>query len=138
MSTLLSTTNPDAVREIEGDRDRRKPYEGQLVIFHMRPGEGRQGRMSAPAIVTRIEDEDHVELLVLFAADDFISRWKIPRKTEQNPFNSWSFNSYDEVFYRPKGEVSVEPKPEGHLNWDDFKKLYEEFGVMRAVNAELS
>ena len=100
MSTMLKTTNPEAVNEIDPNRDRRVPYVGQSLIFHMRSGEGRAGKMTAAAICTQVEDEDHVELLVIFAADDFITRWKIPRKTEQNNTNCWAFNAYDELHYR--------------------------------------
>lgn len=137
MSTMLATTNPAAVAEIEGNKDRRKPYEGQVVIFHMRPGEGRGGRMQAPAIVTRVEDDDHVELLVLFAADDFISRWKIPRRTEQNPYNSWAFNAHDESNYTPGPLPIVQLQPADDLNWDDVKQMYREIGELRASVATL-
>lgn len=96
MSVMLRTTNPAAA----GDTgDHRQPYIGQMVVFHMRPGEGRGGKMSAPAMVTYIHDEDHVELLVIFAADDFITRIKIPRRSDQNNVNCWSFNDHDDINY---------------------------------------
>ena len=41
MSVMLRSTNPSAVNEIDPDRDRRVPYQGQRVLFHSRPGEGR-------------------------------------------------------------------------------------------------
>lgn len=138
MSVMLKTTNPQAAQENEPNRDRRVPYEGQVIVFHLRPGEGRAGKTRAPAIVTRVEDEDHVEIVVYFAADDQLTKWKIPRKSEQNPVNAWAFNDWDEIHYLP-GEVKEDvPKPEGHLTWDDVKAMHEEIGRMRVELAELA
>lgn len=137
MSVMLKTTNPAAIAEIDAQRDRRVPYEGQWLIFHMRPGEGRAGKLRAPAVVTRVEDEEHVELIIYFAADDAINRWKIPRKSDQNPVNAWSFTDWDEKNYRPVTEDAEAPKPEGHLTWDDVKVMHDEIGKLRAEIAEL-
>lgn len=138
MSVLLATTNPEAAAEYEPNRDRRKPYLGQPVIFHMRPGEGRAGKMTAPAIVTRVEDEDHVELMIIHAADDFITRWKIPRRSEQNNVNCWSFNAYDEEHYQPNGTAKLPvATPDGDLTWNDVKAMYQEIGTLRARVQEL-
>lgn len=137
MSVMLKTTNPAAAQENEPNRDRRVPYEGQVLTFHLRPGEGRAGKTRAPAIVTRVEDEDHVEIVIYFAADDQLTKWKIPRKSEQNPVNAWAFNDWDEIHYRP-GEAKVEePMPEGHLTWDDVKKMHEEMAALRGRLAAL-
>jgi hypothetical protein len=131
MSVMLATTNPAAVAEADPNRDRRVPYEGQVVTFHMRSGEGRGGRMTAPAIITRVEDEDHVELLVIFAADDFITRWKIARKTEQNNVNCWSFNSHDQVHYLKDEAKAETPKPTDTMSWADVEDMYLEVGTLR-------
>ena len=53
------------------------------------------------ADVLHIHDDDMVDLLVTYADDDQMIRVNIPRKTEQNPFNSWSFNADDEENYLP-------------------------------------
>lgn len=100
MSTLLATTNPAAAAEFQ-NRDLRRPYEGQSVIFHARPGEGRGGRTTAVGLVLRVEDDDNVDIIIIHDADDFIVRNKIPRKTDQNNVNCWSFNDYDERNYDP-------------------------------------
>jgi hypothetical protein len=131
MSTMLRTINSDAVNEIDPHRDRRRPYQTQHVLFHSRPGEARMGRMVANAEILNIEDDDHVELLIKYSADDFIVRWKIPRRTEQNPYNSWSFNEWDEKHYRPDATAPEPPKPEGHLTWEDVKAMHAEMAVMR-------
>jgi hypothetical protein len=107
MSIMLKTTNPDAVDAMDPTHDRRVPYPGQILVYHMRPGEGRGGKITAPGIVTRVEDDDHVELMIIHAADDFITRWKIPRKTEQNPVNAWSFTEWDEKHYDRPVNVAI-------------------------------
>lgn len=99
MSTMLKTTNPSAVAEADPSSDRRVPYVGQAVLFHARPGEGRAGRVVSPALVLRVEDDDHADLLIIYDADDFIVRQKIPRKTDQNNINAWSFNEHDQKNY---------------------------------------
>src|SRR5882672_11008036 len=134
---MLKSTNPAAVNEIDPDHDRRVPYQGQRVLFHSRPGEGRSGKMTAIADVMAVEDDDHCELLIHYAADDAIVRWKIPRRTEQNPFNSWSFTEDDDVHYQRNGHRDAAPKPEGHLTWEDFRAMYAEIGVLRTKMAAL-
>lgn len=139
MSVMLKTTNPAAAQENEPDRDRRVPYEGQVLVFWLRPGEGRAGKTRAPAIVTRVEDEDHVEVVVYFAADDQLTKWKIPRKSEQNPVNAWAFNDWDEKNYIPASmTINRPPEPDGHLTWDDVKEMHAEMGRMRAEIADLT
>lgn len=118
MSVMLRTTNPQAIDEIEPDRDRRVPYLGQMLVFHARPGEGRGGKLANAAICTHLFDEDHVELVVIYAADDFVTRMKIPRKSDQNNMNCWSFNEVDEKHYlRP---------PPAPPTISDINKLFEE------------
>lgn len=131
MSVMLRSTNPQAVNEIDPDRDRRRPYVGQTVVYHMRSGEYRNGKMAAPALVTAVEDDDHVEILIMFSADDFMTRWKIPRRTEQNTVNAWSFNEYDQEHYLETTALWQEVKPEGHLTWDDVKAMHAEMAAMR-------
>lgn len=104
MSVMLATTNPEAMAEYQ-NKDRRIPYVGQWLVFHTRPGEGRAGSMTAPALVLRIHDEDHVDILIKWGQEDEIERQKIPRKTDQNNFNAWSFNAHDEINYRDDSPV---------------------------------
>jgi hypothetical protein len=137
MSVMLRSTNPAAVNEIDPHKDRRRPYQNQQVLFHARPGEARMGRAVANAEVLNVEDDDHVELLIKYAADDSIVRFKIPRKTDQNPFNSWSFNAWDDKHYKPAAIEPEVPKPEGHLTWDDVKAMHAELGVLRNKVAAL-
>lgn len=91
MSVMLATTNPEAMAEIDPAKDRRAPFVGQWVLFHTRPGEGRGGLMVTPALVMHVHDEDHADLLITWGQEDEIERRKIPRKTEQNNINCWSF-----------------------------------------------
>ncbi len=131
MSVMLATTNPEAAMAMDPGKDRRVPYEGQVLIFHMRPGEGCGGKLRALAICDRVEDDDHVELIVIHSADNLITRWKIPRRTDQNPVNAWSFNEWDERHYRPATAEVDAPKPEGHLTWDDVKAMHAEIAMLR-------
>lgn len=104
MSVMLKTTNPEAAGEADPDRDRRIPYVGQSVVFHARPGENRGGKSCAPALVMKVQDDDHIEVTIVWAADDFLTRWNVPRKTEQNPVNAWSFNEWDDKHYQPNAK----------------------------------
>lgn len=137
MSVMLQTTNPEAAGAMDPARDRRVPYQGQTLVYHMRPGEGRGGKITAPGIVTRVEDDDHVELMIIHAADDFITRWKIPRKSDQNPVNAWSFTEDDDKNYRPGAEKVDEPKPEGRLTWGDVMAMHAEMATLRNKIAAL-
>lgn len=136
MSVMLRSTNPEAAGELELDRDRRVPYVGQAVVYHLRPGEGRGGKSFAPALVTRVEDDDHVELLIMFAADDFLTRWKIPRKTDQNPVNAWTFNDWDEKHYQP--DAKVEPPAVTKLDLEKMHGEIEKLGAqVKSLEGEL-
>ena len=116
MSVMLRTTNPAAAGEIDPGRDRRVPYVGQWVIYHCRPGEGFQGRLEAPAIVINVEDDDHIEIVIFRAGDDTITRFKVPRRTDQNTFNCWSFNEWDDRHYqRPTGVDERATAAEGKI-----------------------
>jgi hypothetical protein len=132
MSTMLRTSNPTAVaEEIDPGRDYRRPYKGQRVLYHSRPGEGRAGKFTEIADVINVEDDDHVELLVILGPNDFHARLNVPRRTDQNPFNSWSFTEYDQEHYRPGDEKAEAPSPTGPLNWDDVKAMHSELGALR-------
>jgi hypothetical protein len=131
MSVMLQTTNPEAVGAMEPGRDRRVPYQGQVLVYHMRPGEGRGGKITAPAIVTRVEDDDHCEVMIIHAADDFITRWKVPRKTEQNPCNAWAFSDHDEKHYAREAPKEDAPIPHGRLTWEDVKAMHAEVATLR-------
>jgi hypothetical protein len=137
MSIMLRTTNPAALAEIDPHKDRRRPYQNQQVLFHARPGEARMGRAVANAEVLNVEDDDHVELLIKYAADDSIVRFKIPRRTEQNPYNAWSFNEHDQEHYQKPPLLPVPPTPHGHLTWDDVTAMHAEMAVLRNKVAAL-
>lgn len=126
MSVMLATTNPQAVGELEPSRDHRSAYVGQWVIFHTRPGEGRGGTMTTPALVLRIHDEDHVDLLIKWGQEDEIERQKIPRKTDQNNFNAWSFNADDEFNYRDDSPLREAVKALA----DEVKELSERIAAL--------
>jgi hypothetical protein len=115
MSTMLSTSSPEAFEEITmGSHDRRKPYVGQMVLFHLRPG-GRgsivnnQNRTTRPAMVMGVGEGGYVDLVVFYGTAqhpnlgkvlDCDDRENVPRRSEQNPVESWSFNDHDEQHHQ--------------------------------------
>ena len=139
MSTMLRTSSPEAYAAIDPSYDRRAPYVGQTVVFHHRPGESRTGKPTAPAVVTEVQGEDHVELVIIYPADDFRTCWNVPRRSDQNPINCWTFNQWDEEHYRP-GATPAEAQPTGALD-----ALRQEIDALRsrivaeakAINAEI-
>jgi hypothetical protein len=102
MAHLMRTLDP----AVDPDRDYRVPCEGQVVIYHQQ-GDGK--KKSIPAIVMKIEGEDNVELVTLAPVEDSVMGYtgqgvpavsrvtrlpghrNVPRRTEQNPHGSWSF-----------------------------------------------
>jgi hypothetical protein len=128
---MLRTTNPEAAQEAEAvDRDRRRPYVSQSVVFHPRSGEGRSGKFQTAAIVTEIVDDDSVDLLIIWDADDFITRRRVPRRTDQNNVNAWTFNEYDEVHYHPEQK--------NLRSWKDLDVLFKRLADVDAQVAQLS
>lgn len=51
-----------------------RPTLGEPVVFHARPGELRRGNGRFSAIVTAVNEDDTVDLVVVFDADDFIGQ----------------------------------------------------------------
>lgn len=109
MSVMLRTTNPTAAAEYEDAKDRRVPYLGQVLIYHARPGEGRSGKLQTLAFCSKILDEDHVELMIMWDQMDFNVGHKIARKSDQQPFASWSFNDWDMAHYKDAAALAREP-----------------------------
>lgn len=72
MSHLMSTVNPEAIREMEPDR---LPAAGDFVIFMCRPGEGRRGRYEFPALVIGRNDSrgpNGLDIVVIYDANDMV------------------------------------------------------------------
>lgn len=74
MSHLLSTLNPAAVDRIEGE-GRPLPLVGEIVRYHPRAGEVRQGRTIVPAIVTKVDEPNRLlEVVVVHHSDDLVTQ----------------------------------------------------------------
>jgi hypothetical protein len=99
MSVMMRTVNPEATAELEAGRDRRLPHVAQMLLYHARPGEGRRGRLEAPAVCNAVLDEDHVDLTVIWEGDELVTWRNVPRRTDQNTFNAWTFNAVDQKHY---------------------------------------
>jgi hypothetical protein len=126
--------------EIDPGRDRRRPYQGQALIFHVRPGERGSGNMlTRSAMVLRVLDEDHVDILVIYGDFttqvgkllDFDIRLSVPRRTDQNSSNAWGFNEWDDTHYLRDVPTPATPEPTGHLDWNDVKAMHAEMAAMR-------
>lgn len=72
MSHLLKTVNPAAADEIERQSNappaKRLPDVGEIVIYHMRQGHGRQGRTRFPALVQMHGERGTLGLTVVLEA----------------------------------------------------------------------
>lgn len=72
MAHLLSSVNRDAADEIERQGNappaRRLPDVGEIVIYHMRQGHGRQGRTRFPALVQKHGERGTLGLTVILEA----------------------------------------------------------------------
>lgn len=56
------------------------PKVSDTVIFYPRPGELRAGAGKHAAIVTAVNDDDTLDLVVIFDADDFIGQRRVPMR----------------------------------------------------------
>lgn len=72
MGHLLRSSNPEAADEIERQGNipaaRRLPDVGEIVIYHMRAGHGRQGRTRFPALVQMHGERGTLRLTVILEA----------------------------------------------------------------------
>ena len=154
MSTYLATSNPEAVAtEIDPGHDRRKPYVGQVVLFHPRIGMGQ----IAPAVVLQVNDDDHVDLCVILGASgpatvslnmagvvahraanmlSGVIYHSVPRGNEQNTNDVWAFNDHDRKHYH-KDAVKHDPHPTGRLDWDDVRVMHDTIIELRNRLAEV-
>lgn len=79
MAHMLASINPEAADEI--DRPTPLPDIGSTVVYIPRAGQVRAGKTRVPAIVTgRDVDNRLLDLVVIYDADDFLSKPRIPRR----------------------------------------------------------
>lgn len=97
MGHLLETLNPDAAARMNGE-GLSLPGVSDVVLYHPRPGEVRQGRVTVPAIVLKRDVENrHLELLVIHHSDDLITQERVAEYIEGD--RGWS--------RRPGGDSAV-------------------------------
>lgn len=88
MSHLLATTNPAAVERINGE-GRPMPAVGEIVRYHPRAGEVRQGRKIVPAIVTKVDEPNRLlEVVVVHHSDDLVTQDRLAEHVEGD--RGWS------------------------------------------------
>lgn len=79
MGHMLATVNREAADEI--DHPTPLPDIGSTVVYIPRAGQVRAGKTRVPAIVTgRDVDNRLLDLVVIYDADDFLSKPRIPRR----------------------------------------------------------
>ena len=79
MGMYLSTVNKEASDEIMNPTP--LPEIGSSVVYCPRPGEVRAGKKRVPALVIgRDVDNGLLDLVVIYDADDFLSKRRIPRR----------------------------------------------------------
>jgi len=80
MAHLMKTINEDAAKDLSAPEP--LPGVGESVVFYPRPGELRAGRGKHAAIVTASNDDDQsLDLVVIYDADDFIGQRKVKRRS---------------------------------------------------------
>jgi hypothetical protein len=124
MGHLLSSVNPaasDAIQQ-ETHSPRKRPDVGELVIYHMRPGERRQGRTRFPALVQGHGDRGTLNITVILEAAELKNETLV-----------------EEI--GPGREAHVWERPSGSHLADAFRatiaSLHERIGDLDAANKRL-
>lgn len=89
MSHLLATINPDAVKT---EPPENLPEMGEMVIYRVRPGEGRRGKSEFPALVlgqNNIRGRTGLDLLVCYDAQDVIMNDSVQMMDEFHDSSCW-------------------------------------------------
>jgi hypothetical protein len=105
---MLQTSSPEAHAEIAPEHDRRRPYVGQVILFHARDPISTVWPPTKPypAVVMQLDRDDHDRIdLLMFGGPGVLDRHYVPRKTDQNCADSWSFTDWDEKNYHPQVEA---------------------------------
>lgn len=88
MAHLLQSTNPDAADRVNGGA-RPLPLVGEVVRFHPRAGEVRQGRQIVPGLVLKVDAENRqLEIVIVHGSDDMITQDRVPEWIEGD--RGWS------------------------------------------------
>lgn len=79
MSVMLATQNPEAAARLAANRP--LPNVGDMLMYHLRPGEIRAGRRDIPAIVLdRDADNQLLKLLVIYDHQDMMTLDRVPQR----------------------------------------------------------
>jgi len=90
MGHLLSSVNPEAAERIQPALGRPPlPSVGSVVLYHMRPGHGRQGRTAFPAFVMAQENGRRLSLLVMIDAGDMIDETLVEQYGVGQEHHAW-------------------------------------------------
>lgn len=80
MAHLLKTMNKEIAEHLD-EEGQPRPGLGEMVIYYPRPGELRAGAGHYTAIVTRVNEDDTLDLVVVYDADDLVGQRHIPRRS---------------------------------------------------------
>lgn len=89
MSHLLATVNPEAA---DPTAPPDLPEMGEMVIYRVRPGEGRRGRAEFPALVlyqNNVRGRTGLDLLVCYDANDVILMDSVQMMDEFHDSSCW-------------------------------------------------
>lgn len=123
MGHLLKSINPMAAEAIQpAPAAPRLPSVGDVVIYHMRPGERRQGRTTFPALVQGNSQEGKLNLTVILEAGE------LKNETLVSPIG-------------PGSEHHVWERPDGSHLADAFRNtvasLHQRIGELEGENKSL-
>jgi len=101
--------NPEAVALIHPEAAKpRLPGVGEIVVYHMRPGHGRNGKTFFPAIVQGQGDRGTLMLTVIIDAGDFNDESLVEERRVGTEFHCWE--RVDRPFAAPSEIVDVEAR----------------------------
>lgn len=121
MGHMLASINPEAADEI--DRPTPLPDIGSTVVYIPRAGQVRAGKTRVPAIVTGRDVENRIlDLVVIYDADDFLSKPRIPRR--QGDDHGWEL-------------VGGQEEKSGEILGDIGSQLNELRDIIASVNSRV-
>ena len=108
MGHLLSSVNAAAAETIQPAPERAKmPGVGELVIYHMRAGHGRNGKTFFPAIVQGHGDRDTLMLTVIIDAGDFNDETLVEEIGIGREFHVWERVGAENSQYRAQMKLEL-------------------------------
>jgi hypothetical protein len=121
MSHLLASINKEASDAIHPEPARpRLPGVGEMVVYHMRAGHGRNGKTFFPAVVQGHGDRDTLMLTVIIDAGDLNDESLVEERQVGTEFHCWErpepVRTFAERIEEPAGLRSIVATNEANLD----------------------